>query len=786
MNARSLKLGIVVASLVALGRVAMGCGTDEGNGPLDGGADGTGGDSPSFPDGANCPSGSSCGDGGVCAGGQCCAADRACGEACCGGGQICSFQKCVTPGGPCVESSDCAPNEYCDPSLGSNDGGAPLEAGCSGGKAVPDGRCLPKPPICAPDGGTGDGGALSCLEKCEFKPPTTAFDPVVKYSWGGNVTFPYASDVMMAPIVTQLDDDNCDGKITGEDIPDILFSTFTGGAYYKQGTLHAITIKNGVVSDKWSVPNGVQPGGGLASGDLTGDGVPEVVACMNPGPNGNSCCDALAQNTGVVAYDAKGQVVWTQPDTNKVHCGYNAPAIGDTDGDGIPEVLVGLTLLDGKTGAVKKELDPATTWGQRLTSLVDVDGDGLLDVVDGQRAYKATGAVIWDLRSGVDAIPVGYNAVGDFDKDGKPEVVVVSSSGPHRAYVVRWDAQKPSGAEVVRRDIDINNGISTATFCSAASEYGGGPPTVADFDGDGYADVGVAGAVGYVVLSGAALMNKSLTNPQTILWFKTTHDCSSAVTGSSVFDFNGDGKAEVIYSDEYHLWMYDGKTGTNLIPSTCNTTGTLWEYPLVADVDNDGQADIIVASNAYGITCPDNASKQSGIRIFGSATSSWVRSRRIWNEHTYHITNVGEDGRIPKSELANWNQPGLNNFRQNKQPGAEFSATDAIVTLGIQCSPSYKMIATVRNLGQALLPPGAIVKFFEGTWPSGTLLGQAVTTAALGPAAAQTVELPIASPPPSLLSGKAYATVEVPSPTKQCRIDNDVSPPVPGGCSGPN
>jgi hypothetical protein len=30
----------------------------------------------------------------------------------------------------------------------------------------------------------------------------------------------------------------------------------------------------------------------------------------------------------------------------------------------------------------------------------------------------------------------------------------------------------------------------------------------------------------------------------------------------------------------------------------CNTTGTLWEYLVVADVDNDGQADIVVASNA--------------------------------------------------------------------------------------------------------------------------------------------------------------------------------------------
>ena len=96
----------------------------------------------------------------------------------------------------------------------------------------------------------------------------------------------------------------------------------------------------------------------------------------------------------------------------------------------------------------------------------------------------------------------------------------------------------------------------------------------------------------------------------------------------------------MVYSDEYHLWMYDGSTGNNLIPSTCDTTGTLWEYPLVADVDNDGQADIVVASNAYGITCPDNNSKQAGIRVFGSAKGSWVRTRRIWNQHTYHVTNV--------------------------------------------------------------------------------------------------------------------------------------------------
>ena len=56
---------------------------------------------------------------------------------------------------------------------------------------------------------------------------------------------------MMAPIVINLDDDNCDGKVNENDIPEIVFSTFTGGAYFKQGTLHAISIVGGKVVDKW-------------------------------------------------------------------------------------------------------------------------------------------------------------------------------------------------------------------------------------------------------------------------------------------------------------------------------------------------------------------------------------------------------------------------------------------------------------------------------------------------------------------------------------------------------
>ena len=765
-----------------------------------------------LPDGGDCSSpGGSCPEGEVCAGGSCCAEALACGAACCAMGQVCSFQQCVTPGDICVDATDCPDGFLCDYALGEPAGGSGGAGGggaggagggagggggagaaCQGGVIPPKGKCLPKPAECAP--GQDPGDPITCLPKCEYKPPTIDFDAEVKYAWGGDVILPSDTDVMMTPIVAQLDDDNCDGKINQDDIPEILFSTFSGGAYYKQGTLHAISIIGGQVVEKWTQPNMTQPGGGLAAADLDGDGVPEVVACMNPGPSGASCCDAIAQNTGVIAFRADGSVFWTQTDTTKVHCGNQHPAIGDVDQDGKPEVLIGHTLLDGATGAVKIELDPATSWGQTLSGLVDVDGDGELDIVDGQRAYRWNGDVIWDLRPGKSpdgtTIPFGYHAAGDFDGDGVAEIVVISSGGGHTMHLVRYDPSSPANVQVIRTGVDINNGIKTVGFCpNAQTEYGGGPPTVADFNGDGVPDIGAAGAVGYIVFDGKKMLDPAVPNDQITLWFQTTHDCSSAVTGSAVFDFNGDGRAEAVYSDEYRLHMYDGLTGENLLTPICNTTGTLWEYPVVADVDNDGQADIVVASNAYGITCPDNGTKQSGIRVFSSKNGSWVRTRRVWNQHTYHITNIAEDGTVPAVEPPNWQQSGLNNYRQNRQPEGEFSAPDAVVRVEPRCFGDYGLVATVRNLGSASLPAGVPVGFYYGPTP-GTKLGELVTKKTLYPAEAEALTLLLPDAPASIQTGGdlVFAIVDDGMPShnwQECRTDNNTSQSVSAECKEP-
>ena len=77
-------------------------------------------------------------------------------------------------------------------------------------------------------------------------------------------------------------------------------------------------------------------------------------------------------------------------------------------------------------------------------------------------------------------------------------------------------------------------------------------------------------------------------------------------------------------------------------------------------------ADIVVTSNDYSsLICPAEQMKTRGVRIFGDANNQWVRTRRIWNQHTYHVTNINEDGTIPDFEPPSWTL--LNTYRTNSQ-----------------------------------------------------------------------------------------------------------------------
>jgi hypothetical protein len=270
---------------------------------------------------------------------------------------------------------------------------------------------------------------------------------------------------------------------------------------------------------------------------------------------------------------------------------------------------------------------------------------------------------------------------------------------------------------------------------------------VADFDGDGEAEIAVAGRWYYLVYE----------QDGSILWAHSTKDFSSAVTGSSVFDFEGDGRAEVVYNDEEFLRVYrgagagvdadgDGYNDPVILFEVQNTSGTLLEYPLVVDVDNDGNAEIVVAANNY--SSPGSTTK--GIRVFRDAADNWVTTRRIWNQHAYHVTNVEEDGTIPLVEQPSWSTAGLNNYRQNVQGDGLFNAPNLTISkLEINadsCGVGSMIIrVTLTNAGSLGVRAGTVSAAVWGGAPE-QLIGVVTNTRDLPPGASETIELTWAVP----------------------------------------
>jgi len=311
---------------------------------------------------------------------------------------------------------------------------------------------------------------------------------------------------------------------------------------------------------------------------------------------------------------------------------------------------------------------------------------------------------------------------------------VTASSSDHGLRATHADGSKYWGP------VDINQG--KADLGDKCQGCGGGPPTIADFDGDGKPEIAAAAGYGYVIFEHDGAPK----------WFSVTQDLSSRVTGSAVFDFEGDGKAEVVYGDELLLRIYEGGSGKVLL-SRCNTSGTLWEYPVIVDVDNDGHAEIVVANNNYAFaSCGDGSPSQTGIRVLTDAGNNWVRTRRIWNQHTYHVTNIDEDGRVPKQEPRNWDNPALNNFRQNVQPGGLFDAADLLGAKApsvdeARCTSLILVSVEVKNQGAAKVVAGLSVTLYGGLKGQPAQLLQTVQTkGALLPGGSEVVAFSVKTP----------------------------------------
>lgn len=454
---------------------------------------------------------------------------------------------------------------------------------------------------------TIEGYEVAMRDECfQEAAPVGSFTPVLEWKKDSWAVAGGSTQIMMMPAVGSFNDDDGDGDGDQDDIPDVVVITYGNASVIRvvSGDGSGTEILN--IQD-----NSVQGQGGVAIGDIDGDGWQDIVAPTT--------------NSQLVAYDRRGNKMWTSDSlSGSMYNTCDNPAIADMDGDGSVEIVVGSAIVSStgrKLGAGRSGIGGVAPNNVGTTSFpYDIDNDGVQEVVVGNALYRKDGSAIWS-----NGKSDGYPAVGNFDSDAKAEIVV-------------------SYGGTIRLQDDDGTVLCSAAIPGAGNAYYGGPPTVADFDGDGQAEFAAAAGSRYSVFE------KNCG----VKWQATTQDASSGNTGSSVFDFEGDGAAEAVYADETKLWAFAGADGAVKLQSAQHSNATWLEYPAIADVDGDGHAEIIVANTTY-------TQSHSGFYVFGDQNNSWRSARRIWNQHAYMITNINDDGSIPQN--ADRNMDIHNNFR---------------------------------------------------------------------------------------------------------------------------
>jgi hypothetical protein len=610
----------------------------------------------------------------------------------CEDGLVCAGGLCVISEGLCEDDGDCAGDTYCcvDSCL------SPSET---------DGACVRY--------GTGDRDSAN--QECRGVIPIGVFSADVQCEWSGppdGDPFPDHVQVLTTPLVADLPHDSG----AAAEIIIVSYNCRDGSSPSSQGSSSScygvIRVLNGQDCTQLESiddpDNRIIAASTPAIADLDNDGTAEIVS-----HRAVTGAVAFRWNDGSLNYER----FWAQNDSLvSDDWRWDGPSIHDLDGDGLPEVISGSEVRNGQTGAL---LTSALADGDmprfgRIPVLGDVDNDGDVELI-AESVYRWDSATTEWVVEYADVTDGLHFAFADFGTPG--------------ATADDFNIHSKDGiAEVVSTGAGVTiSTLSGQVLLSAGG--GGGPPTIGDFDNDGHPEVASAGGRYYRVFDMDCLdSGNTECEGDGIRWSQPSQDLSSGQTGSSLFDFEGDGRDEAVYADECFTRIYDGATGTVLY-SAFRTSATWFENVVVADLDRDQHTELIVGSNSnqniacpeidpihLGTSCSDNTDCASGtcdaglcrcaaddqcsqdyrctappagtagsgntcrayhpadvgmtgVRVLRDRLDRWAPSRSLWNQHAYSVTNVNDDLSVPRTSawLQNFLEPALNNYRRQTQ-----------------------------------------------------------------------------------------------------------------------
>jgi YD repeat-containing protein len=602
-----------------------------------------------------------------------------------------------------------------------------------------------------------------------YQPPVGDFQPKVKWEWNlseANHMYGVAHPPVIAPLI----DTNGDGLINERDVPAVIVvpESLGGIPHDRPTALRGDTgevIFAGASSGERRVSGGIGYGHAPAVGDIDGDGRPEIIVQEFSGGN--------YTNPRLFCFNNDGALKWTSP-----HAYNNSTniTIADLEGDGQAEILYSLAVFnaDGTLRWNRPQFPGLRGSNDGLygsTRVADLDLDGTMEMVTGPGARDKDGNYIWywtttnssrfpftvqgKLDYGNTTITMstplllydGFTAIANLDADPNPEIILISQG---RGGTVRDPIHS---LWIFEHDGRLKGNFPLAQDSQNQFSYTLSIPTVSDLDGNGRPEIIVPihrAPSGYAWIPPDNVFKTILyayeynsdDNTLGIKWQKEfVNDVRGLVYVSPVttFDFDGDGAVEVVYITDQELYTLDGRDGSTLFEMGITQLGhphRVSEYPTIADVDNDGNAEIVTPANQTIHVA--NAPIRRGVLALGDVKGNWRGARRVWNQYAYTITNVNEDASIPRVPLNNWQI--YNNYLTQtiSGDGDAFAAPDLTVSQVMvdtqNCPDFLSIMALIGNGGSRRAPPGIPVNFYDGNPEAGgRLLGSLRTARALEP-----------------------------------------------------
>lgn len=543
----------------------------------------------------------------------------------------------------------------------------------------------------------------TCNPDCYYLPPCGPISLATK--WESN-----AETGTYSPLVA--------GDLDGDGIPEVVTTRV------EEADLYILDGATGQIKYHVVNPNTVWPGGTApAIADLDNDGLGEIVIV---GFDRRLYCyrhDGTLKFVGptLVGYDFRYR--------------YAVPNVADFNEDGLPEINIGNQVFNGQTGTLLAsggnffsdgEHPARVAIGYSFASTVAVDvlptgacfGCQGLEIVAGNQVLSVslfTGIVL-PVVSAPAGYSDGFTSVADFDGDGDLDAIVQGRRGGQNIVYV-WDIQTPT---ILREFTLLNN------WSEGASRI-----NVADLNGDGKLDISF---VSHPWLY-------ALDNDFTPLWINPIFDPSS-ITCSSIFDFCGDGSADVVYRSEDKLQILEGATGNVIWEDVC-LSFTHIENPLILDVDADGKTEIL-------IECGTNGSKFSGtVFAYEAVGTPNISTRKVWNQHGYFNTHINDDLSVPRFQQKQHlvgDKLQLNTFL-NQYFNPTFPSPDATLTLLESICERDSIVVTLQicNEGDNVFPLHTPIAAYVGNPQllAATSLGTVMLSPELGLGACDTVSFRI-------------------------------------------